>query len=90
MNKAQIVSKVAKDAGITKKQAAKAVDSMLEGITKALKRGERAGFVGFGSFMVRHRAARKARNPRTGQVIMVEAKRVPVFRPGDKLRKSIR
>ena len=89
MNKAEIVSKVAKDAGISKRQATKAVDSMLEGITKALKRGERAGFVGFGSFMVRHRAARKARNPRTGQVINVQAKRVPVFKPGDKLRKSI-
>jgi DNA-binding protein HU-beta len=90
MNKAQVVSKMAKDAGITKKQAAKAVDSMLASISKALKKGERVGFVGFGSFSVRKRAARKARNPRTGQVIQVRAKKVPVFRPGDKLRKSVK
>lgn len=90
MNKAQIVSKIARDAGITKKQATKAVDSFLEGITRSLKRGERAGFVGFGSFMVRRRAARKARNPRTGEIIRVKAKNVPVFRAGDKLRKSVR
>lgn len=90
MNKAQIVSKMAKDAGITKKQAAKAVDSLIEGISKALKKGERVGFVGFGSFMVRRRAARKARNPRTGEIIRVRAKNVPVFRPGERLRKSIK
>ncbi len=90
MNKALMVSKIAKDAKVTKKQAARAVDSFLEGVTKALKKGERAGFVGFGSFMVRRRAARKARNPRTGEIIRVKAKNVPVFRPGDKLRKSVR
>ncbi|KPJ50909.1 hypothetical protein AMJ40_01570 [candidate division TA06 bacterium DG_26] len=90
MNKAQIVSKMAKDAKITKKQASKAVDSLLDGIAKALKRGERVGFVGFGSFMVRKRAARKARNPRTGEIIRVRPKNVPVFRPGDKLRKTVK
>ncbi len=89
MNKGQIVDKIAKDAGITKKQAGQAVNSLLDGVAKALKKGERVGFVGFGSFIVRKRAARKARNPRTGEIIKVKAKRVPVFRPGDKLRKSV-
>ncbi|KPJ51052.1 hypothetical protein AMJ40_01130 [candidate division TA06 bacterium DG_26] len=90
MNKADLVEKVARDANITKKAAARAVDSIFDGIASSLQRGKRVTLVGFGSFEVRRRAPRRARNPRTGTIINVPAKRVPKFRPGAELRKKVK
>lgn len=90
MNKQNLIEWVAKDAKLTKKQAGIAIDSMLTGVSKALKKGERVTFVGFGTFSVRRRAARKARNPQTGEVIRISARRVPVFKAGAELKKSVK
>ncbi len=90
MNKKQIIEQVAKDAGISKKQAQKSLDSVLANIQKALKKGDKVTFVGFGTFMVRKRKARIARNPRNpNQTIKVPAKKVPVFKAGNLLKKSV-
>ena len=90
MNKKDLVNTLAKKVGLSKKAANDAIDTMIETITKSLKKGEKVTFVGFGTFTVRKRAARKARNPRTQQIIKVPAKKVPVFRPGSELRKAIK
>ena len=90
MNKQDLVNGVARDADISKKLASESIDAVFANITKALKRGERAAFVGFGSFSVRKRAPRKARNPQTGEIIRVKAKRVPYFSPGADLKKAVR
>ena len=90
MNKKDLVNTLAKKVGLSKKAANEAIDTLIETITKSLKKGEKVTFVGFGTFTVRERAARKARNPRTQQIIKVPAKKVPVFRPGSELRKAIK
>ena len=90
MNKKDLIDAVAKKAGISKKAANDAIDTLITTITKSLKKGEKVTFVGFGTFTVRKRAARKARNPRTQQIIKVPAKKVPVFRPGSELRKAVK
>src|SRR5258706_14209728 len=75
MNKAQLINRVARDTRITKVQAARVIDSLLEHITKALKKGERASLVGFGTFTVARRRARTGRNPQTGSPIKIPARR---------------
>ncbi len=90
MNKQDLIEHVSKEARISKKQAGEAIDSVLGGVSRALKRGERVTFVGFGTFSVRKRAARKARNPQTGEVLKIAAKRVPVFKAGAELKKSVK
>jgi DNA-binding protein HU-beta len=71
MNKAELVSKIAEDAGITKGQAGAALESFMESVTKTLKSGGKLILVGFGTFSVSKRAARKGRNPRTGEAIKI-------------------
>jgi DNA-binding protein HU-beta len=90
MNKAQLISRVARDTRITKVQAARVIDSLLENITKALKKGERASLVGFGTFTVTRRRARTGRNPQTGQPIAIPARRVARFSPGKSLKIEVR
>jgi DNA-binding protein HU-beta len=90
MTKEQMVAKVAGEVGISKAKAAKALDTILGGITMSLKRGEKVTFVGFGTFLVSHRAARTGRNPRTGAVIQIPAARVPRFKAGSKLKAAVR
>jgi DNA-binding protein HU-beta len=89
MNKAELVSKIAEDAGITKTQAAAALDSFVEGVTKTLKSGERVTLVGFGTFSVTKRAARKGRNPATGATIKIKAKKVAKFKAGKELQAKL-
>ena len=79
MNKGDLIEYVAKDVKITKVQAAKAIDSMVEHITKSLKKGERSSLVGFGTFSLSRRKARVGRNPQTGAPIKIPAKRVVKF-----------
>lgn len=88
MTKQDLVNKVS-EIGITKKQAAVAVDAMIDAIKGALAAGDKVNLVGFGSFSVRERAAREGRNPRTGKKLKIAAKSVPVFKAGKELKESV-
>ncbi len=80
MNKAELISKLADNAGITKTQANAALDSFVAAVTKTLKGGGKVTLVGFGTFSVSKRAARNGRNPQTGAVIKIKAKKVAKFK----------
>ena len=82
MNKAELIAAMAAKTGETKKAAEASVNAFVEVVTDALKKGEKVQLVGFGSFEVRKRAARKGRNPQTNEEIMIPACRVPKFKPG--------
>jgi DNA-binding protein HU-beta len=90
MNKQGIVAKIAADTGISKSSAAAAVDSLIQGITKSLKKGDTVSFVGFGTFKTASRKARTARNPQTGAAIKIPKRRVPRFSAGKALRQAVR
>jgi DNA-binding protein HU-beta len=85
MNKAELIAKIADDAGITKTQANDTLDSFVEAVTKTLKGGGKVTLVGFGTFSVSKRAARNGRNPQTGAVIKIKAKKVAKFKAGKEL-----
>ena len=89
MTKDELVAKAAQDAGIPKVKAAKVLESIMNGVTKALKKGDKVSLVGFGTFSVAKRAAREGRNPATGQKIKIPAANVPKFTPGKKLRDAV-
>lgn len=90
MTKAELVEKMAKDAGISKVAASKALNSFMEGVTKALKKKDgKVTLVGFGTFAKVRRKARKGRNPQTGDPIKIKARNVVKFRPGKVLKDSI-
>jgi len=90
MTKPQLVEEVAKAAKLKKKDAAAAVEGVLESVKKALKKGDKVQIVGFGSFEVRKRKARTGRNPRNpAEVIKIPATKVPVFRPGKQLKDTV-
>ena len=89
MNKTDIIERMAAAAGITKTQAASAVDAMMSSIAGALKRGHRVTLVGFGSFSTAQRAARNGRNPKTGKPIAIAARRVARFTPGNELKQAV-
>lgn len=86
MNKAELVEEVSGKTGLTKKTSREVVDAITSVITDALARGERVTLVGFGTFQVMERKARRGRNPRTGRTIQIPAKKAPKFRPGKELR----
>jgi DNA-binding protein HU-beta len=85
MTKAELISKIAEDAGITKVAATAALDSFLESVAKTLKKGDKLTLVGFGTFSVSKRAARKGRNPFTGETIKIKAKKVAKFKASKEL-----
>ncbi len=85
MNKAELVAKIADDAGVSKTQANAALDSFIEAVTKTLKGGGKVTLVGFGTFSVTKRAARTGRNPQTGATIKIKAKKVAKFKAGKEL-----
>jgi len=89
MNKGDLVNQVAKVVS-TKKEAQAAVDCVLQSITKALKKKDTVTLVGFGTFRVDKRKARKGRNPQTGEEIKIKAKKVPKFVPGKALKAAIK
>ena len=89
MNKAELVAKLADDAGLTKTQANATLDSFISAITKTLKGGGKVTLVGFGTFSVTKRAARNGRNPQTGAVIKIKAKKVAKFKAGKELSSKI-
>jgi len=88
MNKAELIAKMSKDANISKVAANDALDSLLDGIAKSLKKGNKVTLVGFGTFSVTKRKARVGRNPQTGAEIKIKAKRVAKFKPGKQLEMS--
>ena len=90
MTKAELVEKMAKDAGISKVAASAALNSFMEGVTKALKKKDgKVTLVGFGAFAKVRRKARKGRNPQTGDPIKIKARNVVKFKAGKTLRESI-
>ena len=89
MNKAELIAKMADDAGVTKTQANASLDSFVEAVTKTLKGGGKVTLVGFGTFSVSKRAARNGRNPQTGAVIKIKAKKVAKFKAGKELSAKI-
>ena len=90
MNKTDLIAKVTKDAGLTKAQATKAVNAVIDGITEALKKGDKVILVGFGTFRVVNKKARTARNPKTGQEIKIPARKAPKFVPGKALKDAVK
>ncbi len=90
MDKPQVVQQVAQATGLSRAQASKAVDAMLDTITDSLARGEQVRFIGFGSFQVRSRGQREGRNPRTGDKLQIPAQKVPAFSAGAKLNQAVR
>jgi len=88
MNKGDLINEVAKVVA-TKKEAQAAVDCVVSSITSALKRNDTVSLVGFGTFKVSQRKARKGRNPQTGAVIDIKAKKVPRFSPGKALQDAV-
>ena len=90
MNKAELISAIATDAGVSKSVASKVLDSMINNVTESLKKGERVTLVGFGTFSVTKRKARTGRNPQTGKKIKIPAKKVAKFRAGAKLAEAVK
>lgn len=82
MNKGELITAIADQSGLTKAASEKALNAMISAIGGSLKKGDRVGLVGFGSFSVKERAARTGRNPKTSQVINIPAKKVVKFKPG--------
>ena len=90
MTKADLIERIAKDASLSKADAGRALDSTIEAIGKALKKGDRVALVGFGTFSVSKRKARAGRNPRTGQTIKIPAHKAPKFTAGKALKDAVR
>lgn len=91
MGKAELVASIAEKAGLTKKDAEKALEAVLESITETLAKKEKVQLVGFGTFEVRHREARTGRNPREpGKAIDIPARDVPAFKPGKALKDAVK
>jgi DNA-binding protein HU-beta len=89
MTKGDLIDKVVDDAGVSKKAAGIAVQAVLDGITGALKKGQKVSLVGFGTFSVSKRAARTGRNPATGATINIPASNVPKFKAGKALKDAV-
>ena len=90
MNKTELVKVVAEQAELTQKDAAKAVDALIETISETLAQEEKIQLIGFGTFEVRERSARKGRNPQTGEEIEIAASKVPAFKPGKELKEAVK
>jgi len=89
LNKTELVNGVAGTAGITKKDAEKVINAFFTAVEGALKAGDKVQLIGFGTFEVRDRQARKGRNPQTGAEIDIPAARVPAFKPGKALKDAL-
>ena len=89
MTKVELIAAVAESAGLSKKDAEKAVNGTLNAITEALKQGDKVSLVGFGTFEVRERPVRKGRNPQTNEEITIAASKLPAFKAGKALKESV-
>lgn len=90
MNKTDLVGSIAKHSGLTKKDSETALNAVMSSVSSALKSGEKVTLVGFGTFEVRNRLARKGRNPRTKAEILIPATKVPVFKAGKGLKLTVK
>ena len=90
MTKADLIEKMAQDADISKAAAEKALKSFIEAVTKTVKKGNKVALVGFGTFSVSKRAARKGRNPQTGATIKIAARKVPKFKAGQAFKDAVK
>lgn len=90
MNKTELIAVVAEKSELTKKDATKAVEAVFEAISEALQNGEKVQIIGFGNFETRERAARKGRNPQTGEEIDIAASKVPAFKAGKALKDVVK
>ncbi|MGI6650114.1 MAG: HU family DNA-binding protein [Bacillota bacterium] len=89
MNKTELVSAVAEKADLTKKESERVINALFASIEEALARGDKVQLVGFGTFEVRDREARKGRNPQTGEEIEIPATKVPAFKAGKALKDAV-
>ena len=89
MNKTDLIDAIASAADIPKASAGRALDAVVDSITDALKKGDQVSLVGFGTFAVKHRAAREGRNPQTGATIQIKASNVPGFKAGKALKDAV-
>lgn len=89
MNKSELIAAIAAKSGLSNAQAKKALDGLTEAVSGALKKGESVALIGFGTFSVTHKPARKGRNPQTGKEINIEAKNVPTFKAGAGLKSAV-
>lgn len=90
MTKEELITKIAKEAKVTKVQANKAMSVFFEGVTSSLKKGKKVSFVGFGTFSLARRKARTGRNPQTGAPIHIAASKVPKFKAGKQLKDAVK
>jgi DNA-binding protein HU-beta len=89
MNKGELIEAIANDSKITKADAGRVLDTIITSVTKTLKKGNKVTLIGFGTFSVSKRAARKGRNPQTGKEIKIAAKKVEKFKAGAELAKAV-
>ena len=89
MNKSELIEAIAETADLTKVEAGRALDAVIDSITDALKKGETVYLVGFGSFGVKERAERQGRNPQTGDTITIKAAKIPSFKAGKALKDAL-
>ncbi len=89
MNKSELIDAIAASADLSKADAGRALDAVVESVTGALKNGDQVSLVGFGTFSVKQRAARTGRNPRTGEEIQIKAANVPGFKAGKALKDAV-
>ncbi|MBM9604496.1 HU family DNA-binding protein [Desulfopila inferna] len=89
MNKGELIEKVAKNSGLSKTDAEKALKSILDAIAEAVGKGDKVTLIGFGTFSVSERAARDGRNPQTGETIQIPAKKIVKFKAGSKLIEAV-
>jgi DNA-binding protein HU-beta len=89
MNKSQLIEAVASDSGLSKADSARAIESLLDTVTKTLKKGDEVGITGFGKFSVVKRAARQGVNPRTGERVKIKASKAPKFSAGATLKQAV-
>jgi DNA-binding protein HU-beta len=89
MNKQELIEAIAKEAGLTKADAKRALEAFTETVKRSLKKGQAVRLIGFGTFSVRRRKARKGVNPRTGAEIKIPARKVPHFTPGAELKSAL-
>jgi len=89
VNKSELIDAVAESADISKVAASRAVDALVDSITKALRNNDQVTLVGFGTFSVRQREARSGRNPQTGATIEIKAAKIPTFKAGKGLKDAV-
>ncbi len=89
MNKSELIDAIAEKADISKAAAGRALDATLDAITGALKEGDQVTLIGFGTFLVRERASRVGRNPRTGEAMTIAAAKIPSFKAGKALKDAV-